>query len=69
MRPSELEARLQQLKPIAQNIAICCAIYLLGDDAIKFVAESFQNRAQQIIQYRKSHRMSPFGPNREASDA
>jgi hypothetical protein len=64
-----LENQLAQIKPIAQNMAICCAVDLLGDDAVELLAEPFRDRCHQIIIYRKAHRMSPFGPNREADDA
>ena len=60
---------LEKLRPVQQNMAICCAIDLLGDDAVTFVAEPFRSRARKIIEYRKEHRMTPFGPHRDASDA
>jgi hypothetical protein len=64
-----LEEQIRQIKPIAQNMAICCAIDLLGEDAVELLAAPFRDRCQQIIAYRKAHRMTPFGPVREASDA
>lgn len=66
---TSLDDQLKAMKPIAQNMAICCAIDLLGDDAVEFVAEPFRSRALEIIRYRKTRRMNPYGPNREANDA
>lgn len=65
----DLAKQLEQMRPIARNMAICCAIDMLGDEAVDFVAEPFKARARQIIAYRKLHRMSPYGPNRERIDA